>query len=714
MNPLIKKFGAEARWVTWKKQERKGKVTKIPYTLSGDMASSTNADDWSTYDEVKNFSDNVGIIFTPEKKLLGIDIDHCLKNKKIDHEKRAEIKELIEKADTYTEISPSGEGLHLFLYLDRPLELKGNKKAPFELYTSGRYFTVTANSLHKSPKDIRLVSIAEAEEILTIIGYPWKEAATEKIEQSGQINIPNEKVADSTLVEKMFASKNGHKIRSLWDGTSDIEDTSAADLSLCSYLAFWTAKDPVQMEQLWLSSPLGSRKKTVNRKDYRDRTIAAAIASCKDVYETPSTAVEKVNKEFDLDLLFVLNEKKDKVYILNTENMCRILRHHPHFKGCFRYDIFRNAYEIKIDAWRHFEDNDAVTIQTQVQILFSYFGRVGKEMIYDAMVKVAKENTVDCARDYMTGLVWDGTARLDTWMTKAFGVIEDEYHRAVGSNFLKGIVKRVIEPGCKFDYVLVLEGPQGSKKSTSLSILGNGWHVETTMSTESKDFFMQLAGQMIVEFSEGETLSRTEVKRMKAIITTQVDKFRPAYGRAVVEFPRRCVFAMTTNDEEYLKDETGNRRWLPVRLVFEEADVVWLQNNYGQLYAEAYYRLYTLKESVHEFPKQALLDSQNARRVHYEHEDAIVDWYYEKLSEVARSEGVTIHQVYRDALNGGFVSKMHNKFDEMKIAGVLKDILKLKRKRIKNKKIRAWRWYDESIEITEDQEVVLTNRDEEF
>lgn len=707
-NYLIKEYGKSSRWVIWKMLDRKGKKTKVPYTIFSEMASSTDSSSWNTYDEVKKFSDQVGIVFTPEQTLLGIDIDHV-----IDEAGNIpqNIQEFIVQADTYTELSPSKTGLHLFIKLKTPLTLVKNKKAPFELYTSGRYFTVTENVWGES-KPVREMTATAALSLLQTIGYPWSSEPVALPSAQKQDDLSQSKEEDQTLnkksvvitsltdnqiLEKMFASKNGTKVRDLYNMT---DAKSEDDLALCSYLAFWCAKDVSQMERIWMGSPMGSRKKTRVREDYRKRTIETSIRGCRDVYETPSMRTEAKSNDLDLDLLFSLDSKKDKVFMQNTENMCRILRKHPDFKDRIRYDSFRNVFEIKDKGkWRIIEDNDAVNIQTEIQIRFSCFGRVGKDMIFDAMIKVAKENAVDTALDYVKSLSWDGEKRLDEWLSKTYGCPSDAYHKAVGSNWMKGLVKRIIEPGCKFDYVLVLEGPQGSKKSTSLSVLGGGWHAETTISTDTKDFFMQFTGNIIIEFSEGETLSRTEVKRMKAIITTQVDKYRPSYGRSVLEFPRRCVFAMTTNDEEYLKDETGNRRWLPVKLGFDEANIDWLSENRDQIFAEAHHRVGELKESVYDFPKQDVIDAQNERRVHYEHEDAIVSWYHSKLSINQKIEGIVVTQVYRDAMNGGFVSKMLNKFDEMKIADVLKNTLNLERRRIMVSNARTWRWFDKTITL---------------
>ncbi len=705
-NPLIQKFSKEKRWVNYRIETRKGKTTKLPYSIDGRLASSTDEKTWADYEIAYAVSKQVGIVFTPAQNLLGIDIDHCLQNNEIVHEQKESIEKLLALADTYTEISPSGEGLHLFLSLESPLALSSNKRSPFEAYTSGRYFTVTANA-YRGAKKVRTITTEEALEILAVIGYPWKKLADELSPQSPLLYTPA-RLTDDQVLTKMFASKNGTKIRELYlTDPSGMKDVSSLDMSLCSHLAFWTGKDADQMERLWLESALAKRQKTTMRKDYRQRTISAAIASCSEIYESRAMKVEKaVDEEApELDLLFVLDSKANKVFIQNTENMCRILRHHPSFAGQFRYDAFKNIYEINSTTsknlleWRVLEDNDAVEIQTKISILFSsYFGKVGKDMIYDAIIKVSKENTIDSAIDYIRSIKWDGKARLDTWLSRVYGVPEDTYHRAAGANWLKGLVKRIVLPGCKFDFVLVLEGEQGSKKSTSLAILGGDWHVETAMSTESKDFFMQFQGKAVVEFSEGETLSRTEVKRMKAIITMQSDKYRPPYERTSQDFPRRCVFAMTTNQTEYLKDETGNRRWLPVAVVRDQADIEWLADNRDQLFAEAYHRIFNQHETIYEFPKEETLAMQSSRRIHDENTDLIADWYYNKLSDPDRDKGITIHMVYRDALNGGFNTRPLDRYNEMKIAEVLK-LLGLTKRRAMTEGYRMWRWFAKDAPI---------------
>jgi predicted P-loop ATPase len=678
-SPLIQKYGQEKRWVTWRLQVVKGKQTKVPYIATSPTrkASSTDPATWATASTFEA-SDNVGIVLH-DGLLLCIDIDHVLTEGKLQSEHNETIAELILEADTYTEVSQSGTGLHLFIALTEPLELTANKKAPFEVYTKGRYICTTGKS-YGEERLVRTVKPIEALEIINkIVLQKEVEKKSTEISTSSFIN-------DNDLLLAMFASKNGKKIKDLFDGITDIKDTSSADSALCCHLAYWSGKDPVQMDRLLLLSELGKRDK-MKRKDYRDRTIKAAINFTKDIYKPSATR--------DLDLLFKMTGKdKDiKVFTLNTENICRVISRHKDFINSIRYDTFTNKLEIKEKGtWREFANGDDTNYQRRISILFPFFGTVTKQMVYDAMVSVAIENSVDSAVDYLKSLTWDRVPRLDHWLANTYGVPDDEYHRAVASNWLKGLVKRIVVPGSKFDYVLVLEGEQGVKKSTSLGVLGGEWHVETTMSTDNKDFFMLFAGKAIIEFSEGETMSRTDVKRMKAIITTQNDRYRLPFARTVQDFKRRCVFAMTTNDTEYLKDETGNRRWLPVATVFPEANIEWLAENRDQLFAEAYHRAITLRETTYEFPKDETLEIQKSRMVHDPNEETIAHWYTNGLTDIERLTGVTTAQVYKMALHGGFNSKPITRYEEMMIAGVLKNHLKLISIRKMVDGVQANRW----------------------
>ncbi len=688
-NVLAEKYGDQTRWVYWKLETRKGKTTKLPYDPeTGRLASSTDPDTWGTLAQAQAKSPNVGIVFMPDQLLLGIDIDHCIEGIKIAHPQKKAIQELLRVADTYCELSPSKSGLHLYFSLTAPFKPVASRHEPFETYTDGRYFTVT-NHPFGEIKDVRTITPDEAVELLSILGYPWREKPLPLTSKKPSKNL-SPSVTDSEVLERMFSSKNGREVKALYDGdiSQHENNTSAADMALLSHLAFWCAKDEAQMERLWLQSELGHRGKTRGRADYRRRTIDKAVDRCAEVF-TPGYAKPEVR---ELDLLTV-GEGRHKAVVMNTENIMRVLARHADFKGRIRYDAFKNVVELDIDKrlWHELEDNDPVILQTRISVLFPEFAKVTKVMVWDAIVAVSKD-AIDSAADFICGLKWDGEARLDTWLSSTYGVPDDVYHRAVGSNWLKGMVKRVMQPGCKFDYVLVLEGRQDLKKSMSLNILASpAWYVETAMATDNKDFFMQFVGKALVEFSEGETLSRTETKRMKAIITMQTDRYRPSYGRSSVDFPRRCVFAMTTNQEEYLKDETGNRRWLPVA-VEAVADVEWLAANRDQLLAEAYKRVIVDRETTWEFPKEETQAAQESRRIHDPNDTSVAEWYVNKATEFERQEGVTAIQVFQQALNSGFGGRL-TRMEEMSTSDILKRVLKLDRRRALIGGVRSWRWY---------------------
>lgn len=717
MNPLTKKYGKLAVWVNWKLEERKGKKTKIPLSLNGRMASSTDPKTWATHEKVLAKSKNVGIVFTPEKTFLGIDVDHCLVNGKLVHPQAEAIAFLIENADTYTEVSPSGTGLHIYLALSKPLKLTANRHEGFEAYTEGRYFTVTGKSFG-DVKPVRTIDPEEAIELLKLIGYPWKKKTQtfddkdivqdEPRKRPSILDQTTLKLRDDEVLGKMFSGKNTKKIQQVYDADASEygDDFSRADMALLAHLAFWTQKDAAQMERLWLASPIGARKKTVTRGDYRTRSINAAIANCSEIYTPLSPGESEIAiDDKSLDLLYFMKDKH-KVFYKNLENMTRLLSRHPEFVGTLRFDAYHEIIERKVNGtWRHLLDHDVLDYQARISVLFSDFANIGKDVVYDAMMTVTRTNEIDSGLDYIKALKWDGEARLDSWISKAYGTADDEYHQKVGANWLKGMVKRIVQPGCKFDYVLVLEGDQGIKKSTSLLMLaGELGHVETTMSTEQKDFFMQFLGNAIVEFSEGETLSRTEVKRMKALITVQVDKYRAPYGRTVLPHPRRSVFAMTTNQTEYLKDETGNRRWLPVA-VKGHANLEWIKDNREQLLAEAYHRVVEKHETTWEFPEKEMLEQQNMRRIQGANADPIVNWYA-TLTPTLRDEGVTTEMAHRNGLNSGFMSPMTKPL-EMEIADVFKTVLMLEKKRGMIGGIRATRWYPtpESLEAIKGIEV---------
>jgi putative DNA primase/helicase len=204
------------------------------------------------------------------------------------------------------------------------------------------------------------------------------------------------------------------------------------------------------------------------------------------------------------------------------------------------------------------------------------------------MVGAAAKQAFHPVRDYLASLQWDGVPRIGSWLADVFGAAIDPYHHAVGSKFLQAAVRRVRRPGCKFDNILVLEGPQDIGKSRACRILfGADWFTDNLPTDLSgRDISDALQGIWGVEFAEIEHLLRATPEAFKAFLSREVDRFRAPYGRQQVERPRQCVFIGTTNSDDYARDSTGNRRLWPVKC-HGKVNTEYLRDNRDLLWAEA-------------------------------------------------------------------------------------------------------------------------------
>lgn len=300
-------------------------------------------------------------------------------------------------------------------------------------------------------------------------------------------------------------------------------------------------------------------------------------------------------------------------YDKTLNNVILILENDPILKGKIVMNDFTDNAEIRgILPWdreaskfRLWKDADTSGLQWYLE--HRYEISMGENKVLSAFAVFLRRVAYNPVIDYLDSLVWDGEERLDTMFIDYLGAEDNEYTRAVTRKMLVGAVARAYKPGTKFDNMLILSGRQGIGKSTILRKIGfDKWFTDGLKTFEGKEVCELIQGKWIIEISELEALNKSEVGSVKQILSQTTDRYRAAYGRVVEEHPRSCVFFGTSNDTDYLRDRTGNRRFWPIDTEVTEPQKSVFKDLTGeminQLWAEAKYR-YTQNEPLYLTPE---------------------------------------------------------------------------------------------------------------
>lgn len=229
---------------------------------------------------------------------------------------------------------------------------------------------------------------------------------------------------------------------------------------------------------------------------------------------------------------------------------------------------------------------DTAIIKLLVEIQAKHRANLGKEHLHDGLTLLASRSPYHPIRDWLSALEWDGVERMEELFSMGMGAADTPYIRGCGRYILCSAVARAMEPGCKADCMIILEGEQGKFKSSAfIALFGREWHCENSTELGDKDFYLGLRGKWAVEFGELSGMAKNEQEAVKRLLTCTDDFYRPPYGRIAQSFPRQNIFCGTTNEHVYLKDGTGERRSLPVRI--GTIDLSWIKENREQLFAEA-------------------------------------------------------------------------------------------------------------------------------
>lgn len=270
--------------------------------------------------------------------------------------------------------------------------------------------------------------------------------------------------------------------------------------------------------------------------------------------------------------------------IPNLANACIALEEDPDFAGKFLFDEM--ARSPCFDG-RKVEDAELIELHRAIQLLG--IRRVALETIHEAVRGVSYRSPIHPLRERLTSVQWDGVPRLSDWLCTYLGAADSEYHKAVGPMFLIGMVARIFRPGCQANYMLVLEGPQGILKSQACRALADPYFSDhlPPLSSDEVRLSAHLRGKWLIEVPELSAFTRADASALKSFITRQEEIFTPKYSRVEVHEPRQCMFIGTTNDDQYLKDDTGGRRFWPIKC--GRIDLEALKRDRDQLFAEAVY-----------------------------------------------------------------------------------------------------------------------------
>lgn len=408
--------------------------------------------------------------------------------------------------------------------------------------------------------------------------------------------------------------------------------------------------DPTDAGRVWSSFKTGG-----------GITIATLFKRAKDGGWIPPAGAQTGDQGWEAGL----SRNAKGVTLATLANIETILVNDARWKKVIAFDQFEQRVVKKalppFDGGDTGEWTDADDSRTVIWLERNYAISPSSRLVAEAVRVVAERYGFHPVRDYLAGLQWDGKHRCRTWLIRYLGADDGPFSRSVGQCYLVAAVARILEPGCKFDNVLILEGAQGIGKSTALNILASPWFSDTPFDLGSKDAFIAMRGKWVIEIGELDSFSRADNSRAKQFFASQRDTYREPYGRHSVDIARQCVFAGTANPDQYLKDETGNRRYWPV--LTKAVDMPALRRDRDQLWAEAVHLFRGGEPTWIDHNLDYIKEEQEARYMRDTWEDVLSDW-------LSSRDECTLNEVLTDCL---FIAAgKQTRTDQMRAAAVLK------------------------------------------
>ena len=382
--------------------------------------------------------------------------------------------------------------------------------------------------------------------------------------------------------------------------------------------------------------------------------------------------------------------------IPNLANALLCLRGAPELSGCFGFNEMKGEVELIEDLPavrgasaatigklpRAVIDADVTQVVEWMQ-RSCRMKRIGADLVHQAVDRRGREYRFHPLRDWLDGLIWDRQPRVSQLFPTYFGTADTEYTRKIGEMFSVSMVARVFRPGCQADHVPILIGPQGElKSSTCAALAGEDYFGDHMPDIHNKDASQYLRGKWLIELPELAALNKGDIESWKAFITRREEKYRPPYGRRDVVEPRQCVFIGTTNQDEFLRDTTGNRRFWPIQT--GKIDIKALERDRDIILAEAVSLFKNNKQwwPDRDFERTHIVPEQEARVVFDPWFEPIADW----LKLTGRTNP-TSFEIAKDAvfLLYGQINSGHHR----RIADIMRKLGWVQKNRVGN--TRPWK-----------------------
>lgn len=567
------------RWAPWAAvwSTKRGKYDKIPRQAHDCARNASTKHSWWSFDEaVAGYGvlslvedGGVGFLMTGVQDLVGIDLDRCIDaNGNIDDWAQ----EIVDKACSYAEVSPSGRGLRIFVKGAIAEDLIDHTRG-IEVYggASERFLTITGLKLDGCAHDVWAAPSGFLDWLETTYRIVKSRAAVALAADMPRLlpetSLPDLAVlplpdsvraflADGELGAK--ADRSGvlaHVTLKLYEATAaggtELDDSMVLSILQANPHAWEVAMDhrrqdeDAALDYLWRHHCLAVRGK------------ASPPAAAFDVIAPQPGEPEPLPVFKRTNAGAILPSRENVVLALQRSDVCGYQ---------LRHDVFRDEIMLATpgtDDWRAFRDPDYTELCITLER--GGFKDIPKERIRDAVAYVAESKPFDSAGHWLGMQVWDGVPRVERFLIDYFGADDTPYTRAVGLYFWTALAGRVLQPGIKADMVPVAVGAQGSMKSSTVAAIvpAPDFFLELDLSSKDDDLARLMRGKLVIELGELKGLRAREQEHLKSFITRTHESWVPKFREMAVSYARRGVFFGTTNKDEFLADDTGHRRWLP-------------------------------------------------------------------------------------------------------------------------------------------------------